>query len=193
MTYRDNENVSGDTPLSYNLSMPSWLVNKQLGINGLCKQGWRHRKCPSQNVRERFKYWIWTRCVLRQYVPLHTVLYILWNEMLLGLVRQNASGLVNVLLGSSFKLKQYIFFDYIFRDRNCKGFRGHSITTGTEFCDFFARFLAVFIPWAWTKTDIFWPPSPSSCPRSYWMTPKMIRWTKLRNATKLKAVFRHSI
>ena len=34
--------------------MPSWLVNKELGINGLCKQGWRHRKCPSQNIRERF-------------------------------------------------------------------------------------------------------------------------------------------
>ena len=30
-----------------------------------------------------------------------------------------------------------------------------------------------FIPWTWTKTDIFWPPpSPSSCPRSYWMAPK---------------------
>ena len=29
----------------------------------------------------------------------------------------------------------------------------------------------VFIPWAWTKTDIFWPPPPSSCPRSYWMPP----------------------
>ena len=27
---------------------------------------------------------------------------------------------------------------------------------------------SVFIPWAWTKTDIFWPPPPSSCPRSYW-------------------------
>ena len=54
MTYCDNKNVSGDTPLSYNLSMPSWLVNKQLGINGLCKQSWRHRKCPSQTIRERF-------------------------------------------------------------------------------------------------------------------------------------------
>ena len=28
----------------------------------------------------------------------------------------------------------------------------------------------VFIPWVWTKTDIFLPPPPpSSCPRSYWM------------------------
>ena len=31
----------------------------------------------------------------------------------------------------------------------------------------------VFIPWAWTKTDIFWHPPPSSCPRSYWMAPYM--------------------
>ena len=30
----------------------------------------------------------------------------------------------------------------------------------------------VFIPWAWTNTDIFDPLSPSSCPRSYWMPPK---------------------
>ena len=28
-----------------------------------------------------------------------------------------------------------------------------------------------FILWAWTKTDIFWPPLPSSCPRSYQMAP----------------------
>ena len=30
----------------------------------------------------------------------------------------------------------------------------------------------VFVPWAWTKIDIFWPPPPSSRPRSYWMTPR---------------------
>ena len=30
-----------------------------------------------------------------------------------------------------------------------------------------------FIPWAWTKRNIFWPPLPSSCPRSYWMTPNI--------------------
>ena len=29
----------------------------------------------------------------------------------------------------------------------------------------------IFIPWAWIKTDIFWPHPPSSCPRSYWMAP----------------------
>ena len=29
----------------------------------------------------------------------------------------------------------------------------------------------VFIHWAWTKTDIFDPFPPSSCPRSYWMAP----------------------
>jgi hypothetical protein len=31
----------------------------------------------------------------------------------------------------------------------------------------------VFILWEWTKTNIFWPPPPSSCPRSYWMAPKL--------------------
>ena len=29
----------------------------------------------------------------------------------------------------------------------------------------------VFIPWAWTKTDVFDSLPPSSCPRSYWMDP----------------------
>ena len=29
----------------------------------------------------------------------------------------------------------------------------------------------VFVPWEWTKTNIFRPPPPSSCPRSYWMAP----------------------
>ena len=28
-----------------------------------------------------------------------------------------------------------------------------------------------FLPWAWTLIDNFWPPPPSSCPRSYWMAP----------------------
>ena len=46
----------------------------------------------------------------------------------------------------------------------------------------------VFIPWEWTRTDIFWPPPPpSSCPRSYWMAPFLVRtfaagcMSKLRN------------
>ena len=29
----------------------------------------------------------------------------------------------------------------------------------------------VFTPCPWTKSDIFWPPPSSSCPRSYWMAP----------------------
>ena len=38
-------------------------------------------------------------------------------------------------------------------------FRGHSTTTWIEFCHFLTPPPAwtVFIPWAWTKTDIFWP------------------------------------
>jgi hypothetical protein len=49
--------------------------------------------------------------------------------------------------------------------------RGHSTTTGTEFSNFWSLppppAWTVFMPWAWTKTDIFWPPPPahSSCPR----------------------------
>ena len=30
------------------------------------------------------------------------------------------------------------------------------------------------IPWVWTKTDIFYPLLPLSCPRSYWMAPLVI-------------------
>ena len=53
--------------------------------------------------------------------------------------------------------------------------RGHSTTTWTEFFHFLTPPPAwtVFLPWAWTKTNIFWPPPPSSCPRSYWMAPYM--------------------
>ena len=53
-------------------------------------------------------------------------------------------------------------------------FRGHSTTMWTEFCHFLTPpppAWTVFIPWARTKTDIFWPPPPSSCPRTYWMYP----------------------
>ena len=45
---------------------------------------------------------------------------------------------------------------------------------GQNFAIFFPPFppaWTVFIPWAWTKTDIIWPPLPSSCPRSFWMAP----------------------
>ena len=41
--------------------------------------------------------------------------------------------------------------------------RGHSTTTWTELCHFLPPPIpawTVFIPWAWTKTDIFWPPPP---------------------------------
>ena len=31
----------------------------------------------------------------------------------------------------------------------------------------------VFIPWAWAKTDIFWPPPPSTCQHNYWMPPNI--------------------
>ena len=41
-----------------------------------------------------------------------------------------------------------------------------------------------FTPWAWTKTDIFWPPPPSSCPRSYWMSPLIFFSICLRSWTK---------
>ena len=43
--------------------------------------------------------------------------------------------------------------------------RGHSTTTWTEFFHFLTPHppaWTVFIPWAWTKTDIFWPPAPSA-------------------------------
>ena len=41
-------------------------------------------------------------------------------------------------------------------------FLGHSTTTWTEFCHFLTPPLlwTVFIPWAWTKTEIFWPLPP---------------------------------
>jgi len=39
--------------------------------------------------------------------------------------------------------------------QQCFAFRGHSVTTRTEFCHFL-----VFILWAWTKTDIFDPLPP---------------------------------
>ena len=41
--------------------------------------------------------------------------------------------------------------------------RGHSATTWTEFCHFLnppSPAWTVFMPWALTKTDIFWPPPP---------------------------------
>ena len=60
--------------------------------------------------------------------------------------------------------------------------RGHSTTTWTKFCPFLTPSppcaWTVFIPWAWTKTDIFWPLPPSSCPRSYWMPPNNV-WNTL--------------
>ena len=43
--------------------------------------------------------------------------------------------------------------------------RGHNFAIGEP------NAWTVFIFWAWTKTDIFWPLPPSSYPRSYWMTP----------------------
>ena len=65
---------------------------------------------------------------------------------------------------SSIHFQYYIFWNSV---------RGHSTTTWTAFCHFLTPPLAwtVFIPWAWTKTDTFWAPPPSSCPRSYWMAP----------------------
>ena len=47
----------------------------------------------------------------------------------------------------------------------------------------------VFIPWAWTKTDISRPPPPLSCPRSYWtthyvifsQTKKLPKWNETDN------------
>ena len=49
---------------------------------------------------------------------------------------------------------------------------GHSTTTWTWI--FLTPPLAwtVFIPWSWTKTNIFYLLPLSSCPRSYWMAPK---------------------
>ena len=51
--------------------------------------------------------------------------------------------------------------------------RGHSTTTWTESCHFWPLPPAwtVFITLSMDKTDIFWPPPPLFCPRSYWMTP----------------------
>ena len=36
----------------------------------------------------------------------------------------------------------------------------------------------IFIHWACSNTDIFWPPPPSSCPRIYWMVTKRKLKTK---------------
>ena len=42
----------------------------------------------------------------------------------------------------------------------------------TEFCHFLPHlhFMDSFMPWAWTKKAFLTPPTPSYCPRSYWMT-----------------------
>ena len=61
--------------------------------------------------------------------------------------------------------------------------RGHSTTTWTEFCH---PAWTVFIPWAWTKTYIFWPPP--SCPRSYWMAPKLLH-LQVANSISIKVDF----
>ena len=60
---------------------------------------------------------------------------------------------------------------HILLNQLCKGAFNNYVDIILPFCDH-PPVWTVFIPWAWTKTDIFWPPPPSSCPRSYWMPPK---------------------
>ena len=53
----------------------------------------------------------------------------------------------------------------------CKGAFNNYVDRILPFFDTSPPARTVFIPWAWTKTDTFWTPPPSSCPRSYWMPP----------------------
>ena len=63
--------------------------------------------------------------------------------------------------------------------------RGHSTTTWTEFCHFLKHFAwTVFIPWALTKTDIFWPLPPS------YLVHVLIKWplSKIFDVSKIFAL-----
>ena len=62
---------------------------------------------------------------------------------------------------------------------------GHLTTTWTEFCHILTPIptpcMDSFYILRVEKTNIFWPPPPSSCSRSYWMAPNNNKKTNLEN------------